>query len=157
MIRKHLGITYGLAGQTGQPWVQSYIPAGSTSPVYVLHDQQGTPPGYVQAGKSYAWVTDNIGSVFLIGTSGTSGTNGSVAGFNYDPYGHITGTQFGSVPENLIRYAGGLADPTTGYTHFGQRWYNPATGAFTTQDSNSYLGNPANGNRYAYAASNPAN
>lgn len=91
----------------------------------------------------------------VIGTAGTSGTNGSVAGFSYDPYGHITGTLFGSVPENLIRYAGGLADPTTGYTHFGQRWYSPLTGAFTTQDTNSYLGNPANGNRYAYAASNP--
>jgi hypothetical protein len=33
----------------------------------------------------------------------------------------------------------------------------PATGAFTSQDASSYLSNPANGNRYAYAADNPAN
>ena len=37
------GITYGLAAQDGQPWAQSYSPAASTSPVYVLHDQQGHP------------------------------------------------------------------------------------------------------------------
>jgi RHS repeat-associated protein len=46
---------------------------------------------------------------------------------------------------------------STGYVHDGARWYDPATGNFTAQDINSYLGNPANGNRYAYAADNPAN
>jgi RHS repeat-associated protein len=41
--------------------------------------------------------------------------------------------------------------------HDGNRWYEAATGAFTTEDTNSYLANPADGNRYAYAADNPAN
>jgi RHS repeat-associated protein len=67
--------------------------------------------------------------------------------------------------ENLIGYTGALTDlstdvtgiASTGYVHLGNRWYNPATGSFTTQDTNSYLSDPANGNRYAYAADNPAN
>ena len=31
------------------------------------------------------------------------------------------------------------------------------TSAWTSQDTSSYLDNPANGNRYAYAADNPTN
>jgi hypothetical protein len=59
--------------------------------------------------------------VFLvIGTAGTSGTNCSVAGFNYDPYGHITRTQFGSVPENLIRYAYAASNPANYIDPTGQ-------------------------------------
>jgi RHS repeat-associated protein len=46
---------------------------------------------------------------------------------------------------------------STSYLHLGSRWYAPATGAFTTQDTNAHLTDPANGNRYAYAADNPAN
>jgi RHS repeat-associated protein len=46
---------------------------------------------------------------------------------------------------------------STGYAHDGNRWYDPATSAFTTEDANSYLASPADGNRYAYAAGNPAN
>ncbi|MCW2933976.1 MAG: hypothetical protein JWM19_4938 [Actinomycetia bacterium] len=65
------------------------------------------------------------------------------------------------VNENLIGYTGDLADDmtagSTGYVHDGSRWYDSATGAFTSQDASSYLSNPTNGNRYAYAADNPAN
>jgi RHS repeat-associated protein len=52
-----------------------------------------------------------------------------------------------------------LHDPagSTGYVHDGARWYNPQIGAFQTQDTNSYLANLANGNRYAHAADNPLN
>jgi RHS repeat-associated protein len=50
-----------------------------------------------------------------------------------------------------LRYA------PTGYVHDGARWYDPASGGFSAQDANSYLGSPSNGNRYAYAADNPVN
>ena len=43
------------------------------------------------------------------------------------------------------------------YVHDGARWYNTITGNFTSQDTSSYLDNPANGNRYAYAADSPLN
>jgi RHS repeat-associated protein len=46
---------------------------------------------------------------------------------------------------------------STDWTHLSQRWHNPATGSFTSQDASTYLADPANGNRYTYAADNPAN
>jgi len=40
---------------------------------------------------------------------------------------------------------------------YGHRWYQPATGRFTQQDSISHLTDPAQGNRYAYAGDDPVN
>jgi RHS repeat-associated protein len=146
------GITYGIAGQDGQPWIQSYTPAGSATD-YVIRDQQGDPLGYVQGGASSAFATDNIGSVTsVIGTAGTV-----EAGYTYDPYGHGNTPTGADAADNLLQYTGALQDTDSNYTHLGDRWYNPVTDNFTTQDANSYLASPANGNRYAYAADNPAN
>jgi RHS repeat-associated protein len=151
------GITYGLPGQAGQPWVQSYTPAaGGTD--YVLRDQNGTPLGYEQNGTEYAFVTDNIGSV----TNVVSSCGCTDASYAYDPYGNLTSESGSNAGDNLLLYTGALTDPFgtgthTGYVHDGNRWYSPATGSFTTQDTNSYLDNPADGNRYAYAADNPVN
>ncbi len=146
------GITYGIAGQDGQPWVQSYTPTGYAAD-YVLRDQQGNPLGYVQGGASYALATDNLGSV----TSVISAAGTTVASYTYDPYGHGNAPTGADAADNLIRYTGALQDTSSNYTHLGDRWYNPVTDNFTTQDANSYLASPANGNRYAYAADNPAN
>ena len=150
------GITYGLAGQASQPWVQSYTPAG-TAADYVIHDQQGTPLGYIQSGSSYGFATDNLGSVTsVINTCGCV-----AASYTYDPYGNLTTKTGPNAASNLIQYTGQLADTGTGattlYTHDGNRWYSPNTGNFTTQDTSNYLDDPANGNRYAYASDNPAN
>jgi RHS repeat-associated protein len=152
------GITYGLASQDGQPWVQSYTTGGTTD--YVLHDQQGTPLGYVRNGVAYAYVADNLGSITAI----VDQCGCTSATYSYDPYGNLiseTGTQDN---DNLLRYTGALTDiasdgsaASTGYAHLGDRWYVPVTGAFTSEDSQSYLADPANGNRYAYAADNPTN
>jgi RHS repeat-associated protein len=153
------GITYGLADQYGQPWVDSYTTGGAAS--YVIRDQQGDPLGMVRGGKSYMYLTDNLGSVLtLVGSDGAN--DGAYA---WTPYGTLSAKSAGSggslVTQNLIGYTGALTDTytagSTGYVHDGARWYNPATGIFTSQDTNSYLANPANGNRYAYAADNPAN
>jgi hypothetical protein len=141
-------ITYGLAGPGGQPWVQSYIPATAGSPpAYVLHDQQGTPLAMTRGGSVYAYVPDNTGSVTaLIDTSGNT-----AASYAYDPYGNTTATSGAQATINLIGYTGALTDPglpassgtpSTGYTHLGQRWQNPATGAFTTQDTSNLLAKP---------------
>ncbi|MFI5761795.1 RHS repeat-associated core domain-containing protein [Streptomyces sp. NPDC051563] len=59
--------------------------------------------------------------------------------------------------ENPYRFVGGTYDRTTGYLKYGQRWYDPTTGRFTTQDPLTFLANPAQGNRYAYAGPNPVN
>jgi RHS repeat-associated protein len=58
---------------------------------------------------------------------------------------------------NRIRYAGGEYDRRTGYTHFGERFYDPTTTKFTQQDPITKLANPQNGNAYQYAAANPCN
>lgn len=153
------GITYGLAGQDGQPWAQSYTTGGGTD--YIVRDQQGDPLGMVRGGESYMFVTDNVGSV----TGIVEYCGCTVGTYGYSPYGVLAskGAALGGnlVNENLIGYTGALTDDmtsgSTGYVHDGNRWYASATGAFASQDANSYLASPADGNRYAYAADNPVN
>jgi len=152
-------ITYGLASQYGQPWVDSYTTGGATD--YIIRDQQGDPLGMVRSGKSYIFLTDNVGSVTAI--AGTCGC--ADATYGYSAYGSPTFEAGSLASDNLIGYTGALTDTSTdtstvgstGYVHDGDRWYNPETGAFASQDANSYLASPANGNRYAYAADNPIN
>ena len=153
------GITYGQGDQYGQPRIDSYTTGGAT--IYIIRDQQGDPLGLISGGKSYIYLTDNSGSV--TGLSGSCGC--SDASYTYTPYGSLASKSAGSggslVTQNLIGYTGSLTDTytagSTGYIHDGARWYNPQTGAFAGQDTGSYLNNPANGNRYAYAADNPVN
>ena len=152
-------ITYGQADQYGQPRVDSYTTAGSTE--YLIRDQQGDPLGIISGGRSYIYLTDNSGSV--TGISGSCGC--SDASYNFTPYGNLASSSAGSggslLTQNLIGYTGSLTDTfnpgSTGYVHDGARWYSTMTSAWTSQDTSSYLDNPANGNRYAYAADNPTN
>ncbi|WP_234019152.1 RHS repeat-associated core domain-containing protein [Streptomyces sp. Tu6071] len=58
---------------------------------------------------------------------------------------------------NPYRFVGGTYEKTTCYVKFGQRWYDPTTGRFTTQDKLSFLANPDRGNHYAYAGDDPIN
>ena len=150
------GITYGLAGQAGQPWVQSYTPAG-TAADYVIHDQQGTPLGYIQSGSSYGFVTDNLGSVtHIVNTCGCV-----AATYTYDPYGNITtktGSQRRRQPHRLHR-------PARRHRHRRHHPLHPRRQPLV-QPQHRQLHHPGhqqlpvqppNGNRYAYAADNPAN
>src|ERR1022692_2949771 len=111
----------------------------------------------VRGGTSYAFVTDNIGSVTAIVDSSGS----TDATYTYGPYGTVLSDNGSLAPANLLSYTGAPTDISsgnaTGYTHDGNRWYDTATGAFTAQDTSTYLASPANGNLYAYAADNPAN
>ena len=146
-----------MADQYGQPRIDSYTTAGTT--VYILRDQQGDPLGLISGGKSYMYLTDNVGSVTAI----TGACGCSDASYTYDPYGFQVSRSAGSggslYTQNLLGYTGALTDNyaagTTGYVHDGARWYDPISGSFQSQDTNSYLDNPADGNRYAYAADNP--
>ena len=123
--------------------------------------QQGDPLGIISGGRSYIYLTDNSGSV--TGISGSCGC--SDASYNFTPYGNLASSSAGSggslLTQNLIGYTGSLTDTfnpgSTGYIHDGARWYSTMTSAWTSQDTSSYLDNPANGNRYAYAADNPTN
>ncbi|WP_106432254.1 RHS repeat-associated core domain-containing protein [Streptomyces sp. Tu6071] len=80
-------------------------------------------------------------------------------GYDCDSYGTVQTTKETGTAgtQNPYRFVGGTYDRTTGYVKFGQRWYDPTTGRFTTQDKYSFLANPGRGNRYAYAGGDPIN
>lgn len=170
------GITYGLAGQDGQPWVQDYTDTqpveDGSGKVYVLHDQQGDLLGYDDDGQVYIYVTDNLGSP--VDTIDSDGTPRYLDG--YEPYGYNSSIGPGSVGDNLFGFTGALEDPLgvysaggSGFVHLGQRWYDPVvepsssttvsndigSGRFTQQDSVTQLDSPSTCNQYAYAADNP--
>ncbi|GAB78525.1 hypothetical protein AUCHE_09_01300 [Austwickia chelonae NBRC 105200] len=116
---------------------------------YVTHPS-GQNIGYL-APEGQAWfLTDRLGTVIGL----ASGTGALIGSYSYDPYGlpratTETGTLAGY---NIHRYAGGLLDKTTGLIRFGVRWYNPATGRFTTPDPSG-----KEKNNYLYAAGNACN
>jgi RHS repeat-associated protein len=164
------GITYGLASQDGQPWVQDYTASGEQ--VNVLHDQQGDILGEVNsnAGTAQAdmmYVTDGLGSVVAaIDSSGHATLTQP-----YTPYG--LDAQTGPL-DPMFTYTGALQDTIgsnggTGFYHLGNRWYAPPTepdtgvgnqlgpAHFTQPDAITRLVSPADGNLYAYAGCNPAN
>jgi len=160
-----LGFGYGgtnpgfynqLLSAHGSTYVRSILGLALSSQVvggktirYVTHPS-GTNIGYV-APEGQAWfLTDRLGTV--IGLASNSGS--LIASYSYDPTGipratSETGTVAGY---NIHRYAGGLLDKTTGLTRFGVRWYNPATGRFTTPDPSG-----KEKNTYLYASGNTCN
>jgi RHS repeat-associated protein len=56
-----------------------------------------------------------------------------------------------------LGYQSGWPDPSTGQVNMAARWYGPATGQFTTRDTqaNSPTPNSASANPFAYTADNP--
>jgi RHS repeat-associated protein len=144
---------WGRNDQYGQPWLQSFN-TGGQSQVYAEHDQSGTPLGLHNAGNDFYLVLDNLGSVVaVVSTTGTV-----VARYTYDPYGNaVSVDESGLSQPNIIRYTGGALDQTTGLTKLGQRYYDPAIGAFTQQDALALLASPQDGNLYAYVGDSPVN
>ncbi len=102
------------------------------------------------------YIYDGTGSpIALVNHDSTT-----VATMSYDPYGVAvvndpTGGR--AVPQNPYTYVGGLQDRTAGWIKYGQRWYDPAAGRFTQQDTLDAPLDHANANRYAYAAGDPIN
>ncbi|MFY1586553.1 RHS repeat domain-containing protein [Micromonospora sp. WMMD734] len=144
---------YGLEDQHGMASLQSWTAGGTTA--YVERDGIGTPLGLRVGTTDHAYVLDALGS-----TAAIVKADGTVAAtYRYDPYGNgtLTDEYHLGAATNVVRYAGGTYDSGTGFTKFGQRWYNSAQGRFTQQDNLSFIGNPKHGNRYAYAACNPTN
>lgn len=96
----------------------------------------------------------------LYGTNGhhdtafTAGDAGSVtASLRYDPWGNVLAST-GTVPDWLFQ--GSWADTSTGVLWSVARWYDPAQGAFISEDS--YLGSayvPSSRHLVAYGAGNP--
>jgi len=102
------------------------------------------------------YVSDGIGNPVALLTDYSTQSYA----YKYDPYGAAVLTAGGSnggTQQNPYLFKGGIQDRTTGWVHFGARWYDPATGRWTQQDTLDNPLNPANANRYAYASDDPIN
>jgi RHS repeat-associated protein len=148
----------GTTLRNGIPGVQSLVTSAGTS--FVQGDPSGNLLGLITGGIEYYYVLDGQGSV--IGLVDSTGLER--ARYTYDPYGgHDTATAVnGTLPANPFRYNSGLAVAQDASSHvllyhFGERYYAPATGRWTQQDNLEHLGDPAQGNRYAYVAGDPVN
>ncbi|MEU8115273.1 RHS repeat-associated core domain-containing protein [Micromonospora sp. NPDC048947] len=149
---------WGRDDQHSVPMVEDYqVP--SYDHHFLERDADGTLIGLrVNTKKDDAWssyfaVLDGLGSVVAMISE-----DGSLAGtYTYDPWGRTTATVANEpfINELAVGYASGLK--VGSLIKFGKRWYDPATGRFTQQDSLNRIGDPAHGNRYAYAGDNPTN
>jgi RHS repeat-associated protein len=147
--------SYGRTDKNNLPILDTFTNTNGTN--YLTHDANGNPLAFTtyQGSTSY-YALDGLGSpVGLINTRGVL-----ISTYTYDPYGQATANNLtGNTATDLnpYRFAGGLLDRTTGYIHFGQRYYNPGAGRWTQQDSVEVIGDPSRGNRYEYAGDNPMN
>ncbi|MEU1125603.1 RHS repeat-associated core domain-containing protein [Streptomyces sp. NPDC005899] len=146
---------YGAPDQYGMPVIEQVGLEDGTA--YIDHDPTTGQPLSIRAvsGNEAYYIMDGIGNpVQFINQFTVQSTI-----YEYDPYGVVDTTKQtgGAGTQNPYRFVGGTYDRTTGYVKFGQRWYDPTTGRFTTQDAFSFLANPARGNRYAYAGADPVN
>lgn len=154
--------SYGRTDANGLPQIATVSPTDVTPSAsntgYIAHDPNGTPIAFTAwTGQTHFYAEDGLGStVALVNQSGAF-----TADYNYDPNGEVTVTNpsgnSGILQYSPFRYAGGTYDVTSNLILFGQRWYDPATGRFTQQDSLETIGDPSRSNRYEYAASNPTN
>jgi len=107
-----------------------------------------TDPGGTQQYYHY----DGLGSTRNL----TNGSGQEIASYTYDVFGAIR-SMTGS-PTNDFTFAGEQVDEETGLIYLRARYYDPATGRFTTRDP--FPGeedNPQSLNRYVYAENNPIN
>ncbi len=80
----------------------------------------------------------------------TDATGVQVNGYGYDPFGvAIPAQTYGMVP-NPWRFQGGYLDSGTGLYKMGERYYDPAIGAWTQLD-------PAGSGGYTFVSGDPIN
>ncbi len=103
-----------------------------------------------RGGSTYRVVTNAVGSPLAV----INATTGAIVdAVSYDAWGRIKDESApGTIP---FGFAGGLADPDTGFVHFGARDYDPQTGRWTAPDPLGFSG--GDDNLYRYAAGDPVN
>lgn len=110
----------------------------------------GSVVGVAQGGTNTLALTDRhtdvVGTFTATGTALTTSTA-------YDPFGAVLASS-GTSP--ALGYQSGWTDAATGDVNMAARWYDPATGVFTSRDTSGQGGTPSlAANRYAYAAQDP--
>jgi RHS repeat-associated protein len=123
--------------------------AGSVVTRYIYARGDNAPDVMVRAGVAYALVKDHLGSIRAVVNLATGA---AVQQLDYDAWGNIlSDTSPGFQP---FGFAGGLYDPDTGLTRFGEREYDPAVGRWTRRDPIRFDGGL---NQYAYTNGEPVN
>jgi len=146
---------YGRVDQNGNPTLTSSTRNGNRANI-VNDAVTGQPIALATpSGVLGQYASDGSGNPFGLLTD-------SPAAFskNVDPYGTETVTYDGGgdgLVSNPFAFKTGIDDTVTGLIKFGQRWYDPYLGAWTQQDTLDSPLDLSNGNRYAYAASDPIN
>jgi RHS repeat-associated protein len=150
--------TYGREGANGRPVIEQVNRGDGTQVAYLNNDPTGQPIQlYTSTGQNALYIYDGLGSpVALLSSFDTTAFQ-----YSFDPYG-VEKLDEGNPDGNPVRqtpflYTGGLDDRTTGWTKNGARYYSPTEGRWTQHDTLDQPLNPANANRYAYAANNPVN
>ena len=92
--------------------------------------------------------TDAVGSTRLV----TSATKTIQFSDNYRATGQDNGTPTGS---DTYKFTGKPYSTATGLYYEYQRWYDPSTGRFISQDPPGSVINPQSLNQYAYVANTP--
>ena len=136
--------------------VQGFLYQGLLNPVaeldgqgavvsqFVYGTRANVPDYMVRSGRTYRFITDQIGSVRLVVDAETGAI---VQRLDYDAFGRvITDTQPGFQP---FAYAGGLYSGETGLLRLGARDYDPEAAAWTTPDPIGFAGGSPNLRSYA--------
>ncbi|WP_442804313.1 RHS repeat-associated core domain-containing protein [Streptomyces luteogriseus] len=98
-----------------------------------------------EGGKTQVYLTDALGTV--VGLANTDGTIATT--YAYDPNGTPTAT--GTTTSNPYTFTG-REDDGTGLLYYRNRYYDPQTGRFISQDP---IGHAGGTNLYQYALSSP--
>jgi RHS repeat-associated protein len=149
-------ITYGRTDTQGQPIIEQYKKDNATA--YVEHDPVTGEALMLRtsSGMQSLYVYDGTGNPAALITSAAY----RAFAYEYDPYGAptITANSGGlGTSQNPYMFKAGIQDRVTGWVKFGARWYSPALGRWTQQDTLDAPLDPKNANRYAYAANDPIN
>ena len=120
----------------------------SSNTTSYIYGPDGLPIEQITPGGAVLYYShDQLGSTRLI----TDTSAVTKATYTYDPYGNITSSSV-SVP-NPLQYDGQYTDAETGLIYLRNRYYDPTTAQFLTQDpAISTSSSP-----YAYVAGNPLN
>ncbi|MFW6187053.1 MAG: RHS repeat-associated core domain-containing protein, partial [Actinomycetota bacterium] len=147
---------YGREDAAGNPVIEQVKFDGQTG--YVERDPVTGEPLLLRtpSGMQSLYVYDGIGNPLALVTSASY----VATAYEYDPYGVPTLTEDSGgagTPVNPYQFKGGLHDRTTNWVKFGHRWYSTEWGRFSQQDTLDAPLDPANANRYAFAANDPIN
>jgi RHS repeat-associated protein len=130
--------------ETFDPLTGDLLQDGTTSYVF---GRSNLPVEQVGSTRTYYYFGDQLGS-----TRGLVDSSGSVkATFTYDAYGSLTGSS-GNIT-TPFEYAGQYLDSETGFYYLRARYYDPATGQFTSRDPLAAVTSEP----YAYVNDDPLN